>query len=410
MISLRNKLTGNYRHTKLACYTGYITQAAVCNFAALLYVTFQQSFSLSLGQISALAAELFAVQLIVDIISTVTVDKIGYRPCIVAAHITASAGFIALGNLPYIIDPFAGLVISVFLYSMGSGLIEVLVSPIVEACPTENKNGNMSLLHSFYCWGSVLVILVSTAYFSLFGIENWRYLAMLWAVLPLLNALYFCVVPIRRTVETSESLSLFKLIKKPAIYLFIILMLCSGASEIAMSQWASAFAEKGLQVTKTLGDLLGPCLFAFLMALGRVFYSLVSKRIDGVKYMTAITALCIVSYIIAVFSPNAVLSLAGCGLCGLSVAVMWPGCFSLASSSFPKGGTALFAILAFAGDAGCCSGPALVGLISQKNGDNLESGLFTAIIFPVCLIIGLTVYAFYRRKQAQPAPKAETEK
>lgn len=406
MVSLRKKLDGNFRHTKIACYTGYVTQSAVCNFAALLYVTFQQSFSLSLGQISVLAAELFGVQFAVDLLSTVFVDKIGYRKCVVGAHIVASLGFIALGNLPFIIDPFAGLFISVFLYSIGSGLIEVLVSPIVEACPASDKNGEMSLLHSFYCWGSMLVILVSTAFFSAFGIGNWRYFAMLWAILPLVNAVYFSAVPIRRTVEVDESAPVSALLKNPLIYLFIFLMLCSGASEIAMSQWASAFAENALGVSKALGDILGPCLFAFLMAIGRVLYSLISSKVNSVKYMLASAALCIAAYFITVFSPFPFLSLAGCGLCGLAVAVMWPGCFSLASAKLPKGGTALFAILALAGDSGCCTGPAVVGFISQSNGDRLESGLLAAVIFPVCLIIGLLIY----RKRAERSLQEETAK
>ncbi len=378
----------SFQHTIYASYLGYITQSIVNNLAPLLFITFMDSFGITLQRITLLVTINFFVQLLVDLVSARFVDRIGYRRCIVAAHIFAAAGLIGMAVLPGLAsDPYIGLLAAVVLYAIGGGIIEVLISPIVEACPTDNKASVMSLLHSFYCWGTVAVIVLSTAFFTLFGRDCWRILPCLWAVLPLLNALYFCRVPIATLTGENEGMTIRELFTSGIFWLFVVLMVMAGASEQAMSQWASAFAESGLGVSKTFGDLAGPCLFSVLMGSSRVFYAKFSEKINLLSFIVGSCCLCVAAYLLAALSPSPVLSLVGCGLCGLSVGILWPGVFSLASARCPRGGTAMFAFLALAGDAGCGGGPTLVGMVSGAFGDNLKAGLLAAVAFPVILII-----------------------
>lgn len=380
----------NYRHTIYASYIGYIAQAIVNNLAPLLFLTFQSEYQISIEKISLLITVNFGIQLLVDILSARYVDRLGYRAAIMAAHFFCAAGLIGLGTLPEILpDAYLGLVAAVALYAIGGGLIEVLISPIVEACPTEDKSGNMSLLHSFYCWGQVGVVLFSTIFFRLAGIENWRVLAFLWALVPLGNFFYFSRVPINRLVEEGQAMPVKKMAGMKIFWIFIVMMICAGASEQAMSQWASAFAELGLGVDKTVGDLLGPCMFAALMGCSRLFYGKFSDRINLTGFISGSAVLCVCSYLLAVFAPVPLLSLAGCALTGLSVGIMWPGTFSLAAERCPKGGTAMFAFFALAGDLGCSSGPGLVGVMSGVFGEQLKIGLLFAIVFPVLLLLGV---------------------
>ncbi len=382
----------NFRHTLLASYVGYITQAIVNNFAPLLFLTLQNTYQIPLDQITLLITINFVVQLLVDLLSARWIDKIGYRRAIVAAHLFAAAGLIGLGIFPELFsDAYAGLLLAVILYAIGGGLIEVLISPIVEACPTDNKEGSMSLLHSFYCWGSVAVVAISTACFTLGGMNHWRMVAYGWAVIPFLNAFYFMLVPIRTLVEDGESMPLRSLARKKLFWIFILLMICAGASELAMSQWASAFAESGLKVSKTIGDLLGPCMFAVLMGICRVMYAKFSTRIELTKAMAASGVLCIASYLLAALSPIPLLSLLGCSLCGVSVGILWPGTFSLAARNFPTGGTGMFALFALAGDIGCSGGPTVVGFVSKALEGSLKTGLLSAIVFPVLLLIAIAI-------------------
>lgn len=380
----------NYRHTIYASYIGYIAQAIVNNLAPLLFLTFQSEYQISIEKISLLITVNFGIQLLVDILSARYVDRLGYRAAIMAAHFFCAAGLIGLGTLPEILpDAYLGLVAAVALYAIGGGLIEVLISPIVEACPTEDKSGNMSLLHSFYCWGQVGVVLFSTIFFKLAGIENWRVLAFLWALVPLGNFFYFSRVPINRLVEEGQAMPVKKMAGMKIFWIFIVMMICAGASEQAMSQWASAFAELGLGVDKTVGDLLGPCMFAALMGCSRLFYGKFSDRINLTGFISGSAVLCVCSYLLAVFAPVPLLSLAGCALTGLSVGIMWPGTFSLAAERCPQGGTAMFAFFALAGDLGCSSGPGLVGVMSGVFGEQLKMGLLFAIVFPVLLLLGV---------------------
>ena len=369
---------------------GYITQAIVNNFAPLLFVTFQKSFDISLEKIGYLVTVNFCIQLFVDFIAAKFVDKIGYRISIVAAHLFAGTGLILMGVLPFAFaDPYMGLICAIVFYSIGGGLIEVLISPIVEACPTDKKSAAMSLLHSFYCWGHVAVILLTTLFFVTAGIDNWRILSALWAVIPLANAVYFCFVPINTLVDCEKSAPIKELFKSKLFWILILLMICSGASEQGMSQWSSAFAETGLKVSKTLGDLLGPCMFAVMMGVSRVFYAAFSGRLKLMKFISVSCVFCVTGYLVSALSPVPALALVGCGICGLSVGILWPGVFSLAAERAPTGGTAMFAFLALAGDLGCSSGPTLVGIVSSAFNDNLRAGFLAAIAFPVALIIGI---------------------
>lgn len=387
-MSIRN----NYRHTIAASYIGYVTQAIVNNFAPLLFVMFHNKYHISLERLGLLVVVNFGTQLIIDLISAKYMDRIGYRISIVAAHIFATLGLVCLGILPDLFPhPYTGICIAIILYGIGGGLTEVLISPIVEACPTDSKSAAMSLLHSFYCWGSVLVVLLSTILFSVLGMDSWRLIACMWAIIPFFNIFYFTQVPIAPLVEEGQSMTISQLFQAKIFWILALLMVCSGASELAMSQWASALAESGLNVSKTVGDLAGPCFFAILMGSSRVFHSKVGERFELSRYLTACALLCIGSYLLVTFSPIPLLSLVGCGICGLSVGAMWPGTFSLASRECPLGGTAMFALLALAGDTGCSLGPALVGFASGALEDNIKLGLLSAILFPILMITGLTL-------------------
>ena len=381
----------NFQHTMIACYMGYITQAIANNLAPLLFLTFQRQYGIPLSQIAMLASINFGIQLAVDFIAAKYVDKIGYRTCMVAAHIFNVMGIAGLAVFPELLpDPFAGLIVSVFFYAVGGGLCEVLVSPIAEACPTEKKDAQMSLLHSFYCWGVVAVVALSTAYFAVFGIEKWKFLAFFWAIVPFVNIFNFAVVPINSVTGDEEGMSIGQLFRSKLFWLLALLMVCSGASELSMSQWASAYTESALNVTKAVGDMAGPCLFAILMGCSRMFYAKFSEKVDLTKFMLLSGALCVACYLMASLSGNPALGLLGCGLCGLSVGIMWPGTFSVATASMKNGGTAMFALLALAGDAGGSLGPALVGAVSNM-ADTLKMGVLAAMVFPVLLIAGLIV-------------------
>ena len=380
-------IKNNYKHTFYASYAGYFVQAIINNFIPLLFLTFQNSFNLSYDKISLLIVINFGVQLCVDFVSAYFIDRIGYRASVIAAHIFATIGLAGLSIFPFIMNPYAGIILSIVIYATGSGLIEVIISPLVEACPSDSKAGAMSLLHSFYCWGQMCVVLFSTLFFNLAGIANWRLLSLLWACVPLINGAYFCIVPIPKVLSENKGLGVKNLFKTKLFYILSIVMLCSGASELAMSQWASAFAESGLKVSKTFGDLLGPCLFAVLMGSARVLYSKFSDKATLNKVMTASAVLCAVSYLVAGLSPVPIISLLACAVCGFSVGIMWPGTFSLAAEKIPTGGTAMFALLALFGDTGCASGPALVGKATTLLGNDLGKGLLFAIVFPLIMIV-----------------------
>lgn len=379
-----------YRKTLLSCYLGFVTQAISANFAPLLFLTFKDAYGITLEKIALIPFVFYLTQLLTDFSATKFADRMGYRVCVVASQVLSAVGLVLMAILPEIIPvPFVGILISVVLYAIGSGLIEVLVSPIVEACPFENKDGMMSLLHSFYCWGAMGVILGSTLFFAVFGASNWKILTYIWALVPLYNTFNFITCPIERLVEDGKSLRIGQLFRLPLFWLMIILMICSGASEATMAQWASAFTESAIGVSKTVGDLAGPCLFAMFMGISRMLYGKYSEKIDLTKLMLECGIMCAVCYLLASLSASPILGLAGCAFCGMTVGIMWPGTISISSQQCPRGGTAMFAFLALAGDLGATVSPAMVGSISEMTGGNLKSGLLVATIFPVVLILGL---------------------
>ena len=397
---MKGKLN-SYNHTISACFIGYVVQAIIVNFAPLLFLTFQNSYGIPLSQITMLVTVNFGVQLLVDLLSAGFVDKIGYRVSMLLAHLTSAGGLLLLAFLPDALsDPFLGLLIAVIVYAIGGGLLEVLVSPVMESCPTDNKEKAMSLLHSFYSWGQVGVVLLSTIYFSLFGTANWKILAVLWAAIPVFNFFVFLRVPIAPLIQEGErGLRLRELFSRRIFWLFFLMMLCSGASEQAVSQWASTFAEQSLGVSKTVGDLAGPMAFAVCMGIARSFYGKYGSRIDMDRFMISSAALCVLSYLLLSLVPVPALSLLSCSLCGLSVGIMWPGTLSKAAATLRGGGTAMFALLALAGDLGCSGGPTLAGMVSASAGDDLRVGILAAVVFPVLLLLGLCLLHRGRARQ-----------
>ncbi len=384
-------MENQYNKTITACFVGYIVQAVVNNFTPLLFLFFQKSYHIPLSQITLLVTFNFGIQLLVDLLSVGFIDKIGYRASMILAHVLSAAGLILLTVLPEILPvPFIGILIAVMIYAIGGGLLEVLVSPVVEACPSDNKEKAMSMLHSFYCWGHAGVVLISTLFFYVAGIGNWKMLAVIWAAIPIGNAFAFAKVPIVPLIEDGESgLELKDLFRIKVFWILLIMMVCAGASEQAVSQWASAFAEKGLGISKAAGDLAGPMAFAVLMGMSRLFYGKYGDRIHLERFMVHSSFLCILSYLGISLFPIPLINLIACAVCGLSVGIMWPGIFSKASAVLPKGGTALFALLALGGDIGCSGGPTLVGMVSGAMGDNLKMGILAGIIFPVLLLMGI---------------------
>ena len=380
-----------YRKTIYACFTGYIVQAVINNFVPLLFLTFQSTYGIPLSRITMLVTINFGLQLLVDLASVSFVDRIGYRASMMIAHVLSGAGLLLLALLPEVLaDPFVGILLAVMVYAVGGGLLEVLVSPVVEACPSDNKEKAMSLLHSFYCWGHVGVVLISTVFFRIFGIHHWRILACIWALIPLCNTVAFARVPMGSLMEEGDKgMSIRQLAGQKIFWVFMLMMLCAGASEQAVSQWASTFAEKGLGVSKAIGDLAGPMAFAVLMGASRAFYGKYGDKINLERFMAGSSLLCIAAYLCISLVQSPVIALAGCAVCGLSVGIMWPGTFSKAAAAVPRGGTALFALMALAGDLGCSGGPTLVGMVSSHFGDDLKKGVLAAVVFPLLLLAGI---------------------
>lgn len=392
-------MKSKYQKTLIACYLGFITQAITANFAPLLFLTFHRTYQISLGRIAFISTAFFFTQLLVDLFCAKYVDRIGYRRSVIASEVFSASGLIGLAFLPSLLpDPYVGILISVIIYAMGSGLIEVLVSPIVEACPFDNKESVMSLLHSFYCWGSVGVILLSTIFFAIFSIENWRILSCIWALIPLFNTFNFISCPIESLTEEGEGFSIRQLFHIPIFWIALILMVCAGASEISMAQWASAYVESALGISKNIGDIIGPCLFAIMMGISRFFYGKYGEKLDLMKFMISSGILCLICYLLAALAPLPFLNLVGCSLCGFSVGIMWPGTISIASKKIPLGGTAMFALLAMAGDLGGSVGPGIVGFVTQNANDNLKVGMLAGCVFPTVLVLSVLLL---KRKRAE---------
>lgn len=387
-----------YSKTKRACYLGFVTQAIVANFTPLLFIAFHREYGIPIANLALIPAVFYVVQLLTDFLCA-KYKNIDYRKSIIVSEITSALGLAGMAFIPSLSPtPLVGILICVCIYAIGSGLIEVLCSPIIEACPFSNKEEMMSLLHSFYCWGAVGVIIGSTLFFTLFGLDNWRILACLWALIPLYNIINFSTCPIEPIVQDSDGMSMSQLIINRLFWIYLILMIAAGASESSMAQWTSAFAEASLGVDKSIGDLAGPCGFAFFMGLGRLWYGKKGQNMDLSTYMTIAGIVCFAAYLTASLAPVPLIAFIGCMMSGLAVSIMWPGSISLTSARIPRGGTALFALLALAGDAGGTLGPSLVGLGTQNSDNNIQSGLLAASIFPVILVICLFLIRSKRTK------------
>lgn len=390
-------MKATYKSTLHACYLGYITQAVSVNLLALFFVIFKESFGISYTDIGVVVMLTFIIQIIVDGLMVKLTGLLGYRICAVAAHVFAAGGLILLGILPKIIAPYTGIIISMTFYSVGGGMTEVIISPIVDSIPGDGKASRMCFLHSFYSWGQMSVVLLSTLLLKFIGNANWNIIPMLWALIPLFNIFNFMRVPIPDISSEAKSTSVITYFKSPVLYMAVLLMICGGASEMAMSQWASLFAEQGLGVTKVVGDLLGPCLFAVYMGIGRIIYGIWGKKINLTAALLGCGVVTTTCYLTTVFSTVPFVSLLGCSLCGLGVSIMWPGILSLTSEKFGNiSGPSLFAILALAGDVGCSLGPWVTGRVSDvylsintaaSSSDALRSGLMAATAFPAVLII-----------------------
>lgn len=397
-----------YKNTMYACYTGFITQAIVNNLAPLLFIIFQDKYDISFEMLGRLILINFGTQIAADFFAMRYADRIGHRKAAVAAHFFCALGLISLSILPNILpSPYTGLMIAVMIYAVGGGFIEVMVSPIMDSLPGEAKSSSMSLLHSFYCWGQMAVVLITTLLLKILGPDAWIILPVMWSVIPIYNMFQFMKVPLMPPVAEKEKMPLRQLFGARTFVLALLLMMCAGSSELAMSQWSSLFAEKGLQVPKLVGDLLGPCLFALFMGIGRTIYGTFGHRIHLKKALLGSGTLCVICYAVTVFVQIPIISLLGCALCGLSVSLMWPGTLSLTAEAFPKGGTAMFGLLAVFGDVGASIGPWMAGLVSDLAQQShklfamgqaygmapdqigLKTGLLSAIIFPIMLIVSL---------------------
>lgn len=414
------KTANHFKSTVFACYRGYITQGIVNNLSPLFFVIFQNRFGISYVLISALILCNFVTQVITDVLAVRYVDRIGYRRAAVLAHFLAFFGLMMMGILPNILPvPYIGLVIATIINGIGGGLIEVIISPIVESCPGDAKASAMSLLHSFYCWGQVGVVLITTLLLRVIGEDLWFVIPALWAILPFYNLFRFLKVPLMPTVPEDERIPLKKLFASKIFLVAMLLMLCAGASELAMCQWSSLFAERALGVTKVVGDLMGPCLFAVFMGIGRTLYGIWGERIHLSRALALCAVLCILCYLGTALFQNPMLSLISCALCGFSVSLMWPGTFSLTAAAYPKGGTAMFGVLAVLGDIGCSTGPALMGAVSGAISSSaavqnafpgltadqlgLKSGMLFCILFPALILLGIFLLNRFRRRDAESA-------
>lgn len=399
----------SYRSTLCASFLGYVVQAIVNTYIPLLFVTFQETYGIPLSQITLLVTLNFCIQLLADLFSATFVDKIGYRKSAILAQIFCLTGFIFLAVLPDLIAPFAGLAIGVLFYAVGGGLLEVIVSPIVEACPTKNKPQIMSILHSFYCWGCLAVICLSSLFFALFTTARWKILTFLWLIVPAIDLVLFLFVPMYSPQTEADDLPVKNtksdrsLRHNGVFLLFFLMMICAGAAEQSVSQWASAFAESAIGLDKSAGDLLGPALFAAAMGLSRLLYGLFGKKLSPDDAMLYSGILCIFAYLLLSLSPIPVLSLIGMGLCGFSVGILWPCTFSQASATLDDCGTKTFAFLALAGDLGCSLGPTVAGAAASALGDDLRAGVLIAVLFPL-LLVGVLLFFRFRKKKTSRTP------
>lgn len=394
----------DYRLTIRCCYLGMFVQAIVINLAPILFIPFKEQLGLTFEQLGRLILINFVTQVAFDLIAGATVTRLGVRRMVVAAHILVTLGLWLFAWLPgRLTSPYAGLVIGTIVFSMGGGVLELLLSPIINAVPSERKAADMSLLHSFYAWGQMTVILLTALAVFVLPAGPWRWVAPFWSIVPALGAWGFSRAPIPPFVEEEKRHRLRELLRVPAFLAAMLGLALAGASEIAISQWISAFAEKALRFPKLLGDLGGVCLFAAALGVGRTWYGLYGHKVCIRTRMIGGALLATVMYVLASLSPWPWVSLLACVMSGLAVSLFWPGLLSLTAVRFPLAGASMFAVLCAAGDMGCALAPWAVGLCADRvtalglgggmgwtpEAFGLRMGLLAGALFPFGLLLVL---------------------
>ena len=382
-------MNSKYTQTKLASYIGYIVQAIINNFLPILFIAFQDVYALSYEKLARLIVFNFVTQMITDLITPKIVNVIGYKKASVLAHFCASLGLVMLSVLPSLMSPYLAIIISIIVYAFGSGLIEVIISPIIENLPTDNKKSNMAFLHSFYCWGQAFTIIVTTILIFVFGYRRWNFIPLIWAIVPFLNMFFFMRVPVIEPTSETKKATFSVLFKSSKFRCFMVMMFCAGACEIAMAEWASIFAQQALGISKVIGDLLGPCAFAIFMGLGRIWYAKVAEKVSFRKTLIYMSMACFLCYIVVAFCKIPFVSLMCCALCGFTVSLSWPGLYSAGAKKFPEGASVMYSVFAMCGDTGCCLGPWVLGIVADSLGLNI--GFAAASVFPIIMIVTATM-------------------
>lgn len=379
---MRSKFLG----TKLACYVGYVVQAVINNFLPILFIALQDVYGLGYERLARLIIFNFASQIAVDFSAPKIVALFGYRKSAALSQAMAALGLVSMGILPRIMsNTYLAIIISIIIYAIGSGMMEVIISPIIEMLPTKNKSGNMAFLHSFYCWGQAFTIIVTTLLVTVFGYKGWANIPLIWAVIPFLNTFSFFKVPVIEPKGEEKGDSFKSLASSKRFIIYMVMMFCGGACEIAMAEWASLFAQQALGISKVIGDLAGPCAFALFMGTGRVLYGWISKKVDFRKTVIVMSLLCFICYLTVAFCKIPAFSLIACAACGFSVSLFWPGVLSEGAKDFKRGGSVMYGVFALCGDTGCSAGPWIIGIIADRLG--LNFGFSVAAIFPVIMII-----------------------
>ena len=375
-----------YLPTKIASYVGFVVQAVINNFLPILFIVFQNVYGLSYEKLARIIVFNFATQIIVDMCVPKIISALGYRKCAVMCQGLAALGLMMLGILPNIMEnTYFAIIMSVMVYAFGSGLMEVALSPLVEGLPSKNKRGSMAILHSFYCWGQAFTVIVTTALVLGFGFKNWTYVPLVWASIPFFNMFAFLKVPIIEPDKTEKRDGLLNLLRNDKFRLYMIMMLCAGAAEVAMAQWASLFAQNALGVSKVVGDLAGPCAFAVFMGTGRIWYALAAKKVSFKKTIIVMSIGACICYMMVAICNVAAVSLVFCAICGFTVSIAWPGIYSAGAVAFPKASAVMYSVFAMCGDTGCALGPWLIGIIADNLGLNI--GFAAASIFPIGMIL-----------------------
>lgn len=355
----------HYRLTTISCFVGIFAQAVIINLAALLFMPLMRLHGLTYVQLGTLVAVNFSVQVGSDLVFSGLIDRIGFRRLVLPACLVGSLGLFLFALAPVLLPGrvFAGLLAATAVYSAAGGLLEVLLSPIVNAIPNEEKGAAMSLLHSFYAWGQMATIILTTLFLFLVGERHWQWMVGFWALLPLANFLLFLKAPFPPSVPEEHRLNMGDLILKPFCLLAFAAIFFGASAEVLMNQWTSAFMERALLLPKLTGDLFGMCGFALMLGLGRAWHGKYGARFDISKALVAMSALAVLCYLVVALAPGSWPGLLACMVCGFATSLLWPGTLIVASERYPLAGAWMFALLAAAGDVGAGLGPWFTGWV-----------------------------------------------